>query len=184
MTMLEVRFHGRGGQGVWAASQILAMAALLEGKHIQSFPMFGPERAGAPVTAFARISDKPIRVHSMVYEPDVVAVLDPLMVGPDSAAGAKPSTVFVVNSEEEPASVRSKLGVGGNRVWVVNASKISAEVMGRVIVNTPVLGALVKATGVVTLDSLVKAALARFPGEVGEKNAVLIRRAYEGVVAG
>lgn len=182
VAMFEVRFHGRGGQGVWTSSQILARAALIEGKHVQSFPMFGPERLGGLVMSFVRISDKPIRVHSMVYNPDAIVVLDPYMVAPDTAVGAKDSTVFVVNCKDGPSAAKSRLGVT-NKVWAVDANKLSAEVIGRVVVNTPLLGALVKATGIVSLDALAKATLARFPGEVGEKNVELIRKAYEEVTA-
>ena len=99
LRLKEVRFHGRGGQGAWTASLLLAQAALKENKYIQSFPAFGPERAGAPITAFTRISDDPIHIHSSIYEPDVVVVLDPTLLGPAVIEGMKSETILVVTTD-------------------------------------------------------------------------------------
>ncbi|HDM26851.1 MAG TPA: pyruvate synthase subunit porC [Candidatus Bathyarchaeota archaeon] len=179
---VEIRLHGRGGQGAWTATNLLAMAALREGKYSQSFPFFGPERGGAPILAFARISDKPIDIHCMVYNPDIVAVLDPTLLGPKVVEGIKDETVMVVNTQDPPSKVREVLGTSRGKLWTVNATRLALEVIGRPITNTAMLGAILKATNVVSLDSLLAVTRERFGGEMGEKNASLIRKAYEEAV--
>ncbi|RLI13947.1 hypothetical protein DRO33_00285 [Candidatus Bathyarchaeota archaeon] len=181
--MIEVRLHGRGGQGVWTAANLLAMAAIREGKHVQSFPFFGPERMGAPYVCFARISDEPIRVHCMVYTPDLVGVLDPRLLGDWVREGLKESSVVVVDTREPASAVREKLGLepGFARIWTLDATKIAMEVFGRAITNTAILGAMVRATGVVKLDSLLAVIKERFKGKVAEKNVEVVKRAYEAV---
>jgi len=181
--LVEIRLHGRGGQGAWTATNLLALAAQREGKYSQSFPFFGPERGGAPILSFARISTKPIDVHCMVYNPDVVAVLDPTLLGPRVVEGIKDDSVIVVNSREPPARVREILGTSKGRIWTVDATGLAMEVLGRPITNTAILGAIVRASGIISLDSLVSVTMERFKGPVGEKNASLIRRAYEEAVA-
>lgn len=182
--LVEVRFHGRGGQGAWTASLLLAQAGLKEGRYIQSFPSFGPERAGAPITAFTRISDEPILLHSSVYEPDVVVVLDPTLLGPAVADGVKPGKKLVVNTGQTPAEVRERLGLEGVGTWVLDATSMALKVLGRPITNTSMLGAVVKATGMVKLDSLMAVVKERFPGRIGDLNQELIETAYEEVVEG
>ncbi|HDJ26270.1 MAG TPA: hypothetical protein ENF34_03030 [Candidatus Bathyarchaeota archaeon] len=181
--MIEVRLHGRGGQGVWTAANLLAMAAIREGKHIQSFPFFGPERMGAPYVCFARISDEPIRVHCMVYRPDLVGVLDPRLLGDWVREGLKESSIVVVNTREPPSAVREALGLepGFARIWVLDANKIALEEFGRAITNTAILGAMVKASGVVELQSLLDVIKDRFSGEIAEKNVRVVKKAYEAV---
>ncbi|MEM2099105.1 MAG: 2-oxoacid:acceptor oxidoreductase family protein [Candidatus Bathyarchaeia archaeon] len=180
--LLEFRWHGRGGQGAWTASELLARTALCEGKHIQSFPEFGPERMGAPVTAFTRISNEVIRVHCAVYEPDVVVVLDPtLLKAVPVAAGVHDDGVFVINSDDA-AGVRKNLKTAMGRVWCVPATQIALKVLGLPITNTAMLGAVAKATGIVRLESLERTLKSRFRSDLAEKNFAVIKAAYEEAV--
>jgi pyruvate ferredoxin oxidoreductase gamma subunit len=183
--MMEIRFHGRGGQGAWTASILLARSALLEGKHVQSFPEFTPERMGAPVRAYTRISDEPIDVHSGIYEPEIVVVLDPTLVKAVNVLDGLPEAgVLVVNERGTPNQVRTDNNIVGREIWTIPATDLSVELIGRNIPNTAMLGATVKATGIVKLESLVEAVKNRFPGKVGEVNASLIKRAYDEVTKG
>jgi pyruvate ferredoxin oxidoreductase gamma subunit len=181
--LYEIRFHGRGGQGAWTASLLLAQAGLLEGKQIQSFPAFGPERAGAPMTAYTRISEKPIQIHSSVYEPDMVVVLDPTLLGPAVAEGLKKDSKIVVNTTESAAEVKKKLGVK-NETWVVDATGMAMKMMGVNITNTVLLGAIVKASGKVKLDSVLAVVKERFQGKVQEQNLAVVQSAYKEAVKG
>ncbi len=180
----EVRFHGRGGQGAWTASLLLAQAGLKEEKNIQSFPAFGPERAGAPITAFTRISDEQIQIHSSVYEPDVVVVLDPTLLGPAVADGIQKNTKLIVNTNKSAKDVLKTLGLEGIETWTVDATTLAIDVLGRPITNTAMLGSVVKATGVVKLDSIIEVVKARFEGKISELNAQLVEKAYEEVKQG
>ncbi|OYT52529.1 pyruvate synthase subunit porC [Candidatus Bathyarchaeota archaeon ex4484_135] len=181
--MIEIRLHGRGGQGVWTAANLLALAAIREGKYAQGFPFFGPERLGAPVLAFARISDKPIRVHCMIYRPDVVGVLDPTLLSPSVVEGLKKDGILVLNSDKEPSELREILGLeeGMGTIWVLDASRMAIEILGREITNTAIMSAVARATGAVSLSSLEAVIKERFPPNVAEKNLELVRRAYEEV---
>ncbi len=181
--VVEVKWQGRGGQGVVLANQLLGMALFEEGKHIQTFPDFGPERTGGPVRGYTRFSAKPIDVHSFVYEPDILAVIDPYFVeDPSVYLGVKPSSIVVVNSGRKPSELESKLGVKAKVFGVVDAAKISKEVFGNYVFNTPVLGGLVRLTGIVKLETLEKLFISRFPGKVGELNVQMLRRGYGEVV--
>jgi len=182
--LFEVRFHGRGGQGAWTASLLLAQAGLREKRYIQSFPSFGPERAGAPITAYTRISDEPIHLHSSVYEPDVVVVLDPTLLGPPVAEGVKPKARLVVNTGQAPAEVRRMLGLEDVETWVLDATSLALKVLGRPITNTAMLGAVVKATGMVRLGSIEAVVKERFSGRIGELNQQLIKTAYREALRG
>ena len=178
----EIRWHGRGGQGAWTASELLARAAVYEGKYAQSFPEFGPERMGAPVRAFTRISDQPINLHCAIYTPDVVVVLDPtLMRTIPVTEGLAEDGDLIVNSREEPAELRRRLKLKGGRVWTVPATVIAVKILGRPIMNTAMLGAVARATGIVQLESLDKAVRGRFTSELAEKNVRVIREAYKEV---
>jgi 2-oxoacid:acceptor oxidoreductase gamma subunit (pyruvate/2-ketoisovalerate family) len=180
--MLEVRWHGRGGQGAWTASELLARAAIHEGKYIQSFPEFGPERGGAPVTAFTRISTEPIRIHCAVYDPDVVAVLDPtlLKVVPFTEGLDEKGTVLI-NSKDNPAEIRKILNTDKGKVWTVPATEIAMKILGTPITNTAMLGAVARVTGIVSLESVEKVIRERFRQDVAEKNFAVVKEAYEGV---
>ena len=182
--LIEVRFHGRGGQGAWTASLFLAQAGLTEEKYIQSFPAFGPERAGAPITAFTRISDEPIHIHSSIYEPDVVVVLDPTLLGPSVLSGVKDNTKILINTDRSPEDIKKTYGMGNVEVWVLDATSLALKVLGRPITNTAMLGALVKATEIVKIESLLKAIGTRFSGRVLDSNIDVVKKAYEEAVRG
>ena len=178
--MLEFRWHGRGGQGAWTASELLARTAIYEGKYIQSFPEFGPERMGAPVTAFTRISTEPIRLHCAVYEPDVVAVLDPtLLKAVPAAAGLNENGIIIVNSADEPAKVKEVLKMEKGKVWTVPATEIALRILGMPITNTAMLGAVARATSIVSLESVEKTVKERFRLDIAEKNFAVIKEAYK-----
>ena len=175
----EVRFHGRGGQGAWTASLLLAQAGLIEEKNIQSFPAFGPERAGAPITAFTRISEEKIQLHSSIYEPDVVVVLDPTLLGPAVANGIREDTVLIVNTDKPVKDVLDVLNLKDIETWTVDATTLAMDLLGRPITNTAMLGSVVKATGVVKLESIVRVIKERFEGKIGELNEELVSKAFK-----
>lgn len=176
----EVRWHGRGGQGAWTASELLARSAVKEGKYIQSFPEFGPERMGAPVCAYTRISDKPINVHCAIYDPDVVAVLDSsLLKTVPVTEGLQEDGILIVNTRESPAELQEQLDLPGRKVWTVSATDIAVETLGRPIANTAMLGTVARATGIVDLKSIEKAIKERFPLKIAEKNVEAMMRAYK-----
>jgi len=179
--MLEFRWHGRGGQGAWTASELLARTAISEGKYIQSFPEFGPERMGAPVTAFTRISPEPIRLHCAVYDPDVVVVLDNTLLKtvPVTAGINTENDVIIINSVEEPAKVRQDLKLTIGHLWTVPATEIALKILGAPITNTAMLGAVAKATDVVTLEGLEKTVKGRFKVDLAEKNFAVIKEAFK-----
>jgi 2-oxoacid:acceptor oxidoreductase gamma subunit (pyruvate/2-ketoisovalerate family) len=179
--LIEFRWHGRGGQGAWTASELLARTAIAEGKYIQSFPEFGPERMGAPVTAFTRISTEPIRIHCAVYDPDVVVVLDNTLLKsvPVTAGINSEDDVIIVNSADAPAKVRENLRLEKGRVWTIAATELALKVLGSPITNTAMLGAVAKATGVVSMKGIEATVKARFKADLAEKNIAVIKRAFE-----
>jgi len=181
--ILEVRWHGRGGQGAWTASELLARAAIAEGKYIQSFPEFGPERMGAPVTAFTRISTEPIMIHCAVYSPDVVAVLDPTLLKTVNVADGldERSGNILVNTKENPGEIRKLLKSNAGKVWTVEASDISLRILGMPITNTAMLGAVARVTGIVSLETIEKMINGRFRADVATKNFAVVKEAYQGV---
>jgi len=176
--MIEVRIHGRGGQGAVTSAELMALAAIDEGKYAQAFPSFGPERRGAPVVAFLRVSEDQIRVRSKVYQPDVVVVLDPTLLNiVDVSAGLKPKGTVIINSAKSAEQLQKQYGFKG-RLATVDASKIAMEEMRVPITNTTMLGALIKATGMTRLPSMEKPLKARF-GKIAERNQKSMQRAYE-----
>lgn len=185
--IIEIRWHGRGGQGAKTAALLLADAALSSGKYVQAFPEYGPERMGAPVTSFDRISSKPILLHSGVLNPSIVIVLDPtLMESVDVTEGMSDGGAIIINTNKCPADIRKELGCSsGIKVFTVDASKISLETIGRDIPNTPLLGALIKATGILDfkemLEDTKKKLEKKFKNkpEVIEGNIKAIERAYK-----
>ena len=178
--LVEVRWHGRGGQGIVTVSRLLAQAALLDGKHVQAFPEFGPERRGAPVTGYTRISDEPISIHSHIYNPDIVVIVDPTLLGKiDVTKGLVEDGTVVANTERSIDELKGSLKTGKAKVYTVNAVRIALDVLGRPIYNTAMLGALAKAVPLVTMESLNKVVMERFPGTVGEKNVAVMKKAYE-----
>ncbi len=185
MKTVEIRWHGRGGQGVVTANELLAGAAIREGKFIKAFPEFGPERMGAPIRAFSRISEEPIKVHSQVYNPDFVVVLDPTLIGHiDLTGGLKEGGAVIANYSEGIDSLKEALGDVGN-IHAVNATKIAMEEIGRPLANTAILGAFVKISGIVSIDSVLDELKAKFslkfPDKVVQKNLNSVKRAYEEV---
>lgn len=176
----EIRIHGRGGQGSVTAAEVLAHAAFFEGKWVQAFPYFGAERRGAPVKAFARLSSEQILVHSQVYSPDHVIVLDPYIYKfVDVTEGLKKNGIVVMNTKKKP----EEIGLEGWKVATVDATGIALElnllVAGSPIVNTSILGAFAKATEEVKLDSVLRAVKETWTGAAGEKNAKATELAYE-----
>ncbi len=172
--MIEIRFHGRGGQGAVTAAEILAKAAFEDGKYCQAFPFFGAERKGAPVMAFSRISDKPIRRRYQVYNPDYVVVLDnTLLEAVDVLSGLKSVGKVIINAKDQ-------IDLGENvDSYNIDATGIALDILGVPIVNTVMLGAFASVTGEVSLDSVVKITKETFPGKIGEKNAEATKIAYE-----
>jgi 2-oxoacid:acceptor oxidoreductase gamma subunit (pyruvate/2-ketoisovalerate family) len=181
----EIRIHGRGGQGSVTAAELLAHAAFVEGKWVQAFPYFGAERRGAPVKAFARISDKPILVHSQVYNPDYVIVLDPVLYKVvDVTEGLKKDGIVIMNTTKKP----EETGLKGWRIAVVDATGIALGlnllVAGLPVINTSILGAFAKATGEVKLTSVLEVINETWSGSAGEKNAKAAELAYERLTKG
>jgi pyruvate ferredoxin oxidoreductase gamma subunit len=179
--MIEIRFHGRGGQGAVTSVELLALAAIEEGKYAQGFPSFGPERRGAPVLAFLRIDDHHIRLRCKIARPDVVLILDPSLIRiQDPAADLKPDGVIVLNSNKTTAEVRKEFGFK-HKLAVVDANTIAREVLGVPITNTTMLGALIKATAAVPVDSLEHPLRERF-GPLAAKNFAALKAAFEKTV--
>ncbi|MCX7731687.1 MAG: 2-oxoacid:acceptor oxidoreductase family protein [candidate division WOR-3 bacterium] len=184
--VLEIRWHGRGGQGAKTAALLFGEAALETGKYIQAFPEYGPERMGAPVTAFNRLSEEPIYSHSGIKNPDIVVVLDPSLIEPARVTeGLKPGGILLVNTAESPDSLRERLGLPESvRVYTVDASTIAMETVGKDVPNTPMLGALARVTGVLELEPMIAAIRsklsAKFRGreKLVEDNLQSIRRAF------
>lgn len=184
--MHEVRFHGRGGQGAVMAAQALASAAFEEGGYAVAFPFFGSERRGAPVLAFTRIDKKPIRVKTQVYEPDVIVILDEGLIGVvDVAAGLKKGGMAIVNTAKKPEEI--DLGVD-LKVATVDATAVAMEILKRPVTNSAILGAVAKATGLVSIKGLEKGIVNIFGGRLGEKigaiNAKAALAAYDRTVIG
>jgi 2-oxoacid:acceptor oxidoreductase gamma subunit (pyruvate/2-ketoisovalerate family) len=176
--MIEVRWHGRGGQGAVTSVELLAQAAIGVGKYAQGFPSFGPERRGAPVAAFSRIDDKKIKVRSGIYKPDVVIVLDSSLIGLiDVIDGLKPGGKLIVNTSKTPEEIRKELKFSGT-VATVDGTGIAREEMGVPIANTTMIGALLKVIGGMELDEMKESVEHRF-GRIAQKNLNAMRRAYD-----
>lgn len=180
---VEIRWHGRGGQGVITAAKILSEAAMIEGKYFQALPDYGAERTGAPIRAYTRISTEPIVPYCQVTQPDVVVVTDPTLLDVVNVTeGLKPEGVLVVNTSVSPGTLRSRLGYNGGKVCTVNATTIAVETIGRGMPNMPMLGALIKATDLVGKESLVEEIRQKLGAtlnkEVVEWNIRAFERAY------
>jgi len=175
--MIEVRFHGRGGQGAVSSAEMMALAAIEEGKFAQAFPSFGPERRGAPVMAFLRVDIQSIRLREKVYYPNAVVVLDPTVMDITKVdEGLQNGGVLVVNSNHTTESLRKEFGFT-HRLTVVDASRIAQETLGLPITNTVMLGALVKATGIIEPESIKGPLINRF-GPIAQKNQKAFDRAF------
>jgi 2-oxoacid:acceptor oxidoreductase gamma subunit (pyruvate/2-ketoisovalerate family) len=180
LALKEFRWHGRGGQGAWTASELLARAAIHEGKYIQSFPEFGPERMGAPVKAYTRISEEPIRLHCAVYNPEVVSVMDSTLLGTVPVTeGLDETGILIINTPQEPKTIKEKLKMVGGTVWTISATDIAMRILGRAITNTAMLGVVARATGIVEMESIERALHERFPEPLAGKNMGVIKEAYK-----
>lgn len=176
--MVELRIHGRGGQGAVTSAELLALAAIAQGKYAQSFPKFGPERRGAPVIAYARISDQQIRDRTEIQNPDIVIVLDPsLLTIVDTSKGMPDDGIQVVNSTHSADDLRKEFGLKG-RLVTIDANKVAAEEIGRVITNTTMLGAAIRASGLVDVEAIVAQLKVRF-GRIADGNIKAFKRAHD-----
>ncbi len=175
--MIEVRIHGRGGQGGVTSAELVALAAIDEGNYAQAFPSFGPERRGAPVLSFIRVDSAPITMRYEVREPDVVVVLDPSLIAvANVTSGLKKDGVIVINTGKPIETIKKEYNIQA-KTAVVDATKIAREIMGLPITNTTMIGALVRATGIVKLESLTEPLKHRF-GRIAEKNIQVCEQAY------
>jgi pyruvate ferredoxin oxidoreductase gamma subunit len=181
-SLMEIRWHGRGGQGAVTSTELLAQAAISEGKFAQAFPSFGPERRGAPVQAFNRIDSKePVRIRADITEPDFVVVLDPSLLDKvNVTSGLRKGGIVIINTRKTAKEIKSEFGLK-YPVATVNATKIAREVLGVPIVNTTVLGAVIRTTGVINKESTHAPLEKRF-GRLGERNIKAMETAYEEVV--
>ncbi len=182
----EIRWHGRAGQGTVSAAKVLADTALAAGRFVQAFPEYGPEREGAPVRAYNRIAKVPFSIYCEIEHPGVVIVIDPTLLNTvDFQEGATENTAYVINSPLQPAEVKGKYGLGDNPLYTVDATGISLEVLGKNIPNTPTLGALARATGVVGLEGLLENVKEVFgkklSPEIIDKNLQVVRRGFQEV---
>ncbi len=172
--LIEIRWHGRGGQGAKTASLLLADAAFNTGKYIQGFPEYGPERMGAPITAYNRISDKPITIHSNIYEPDYVVVVDDTLLDTvPVTAGLKSTGAIVINTTKNAEEIKKLLKGYEGKVYKIDARKISEEALGRYFPNTPMLAAIVKASKVMSDEELLNDMKGSFKHKFAKKPEVI-----------
>jgi pyruvate ferredoxin oxidoreductase gamma subunit len=172
--MVEIRWHGRGGQGAKTASLLLADAAFNTGKFIQGFPEYGPERMGAPMTAYNRIDESEIRIHSNVYEPDYVVVVDDTLIGPvDVTNGLKKEGAILINTSEPLAKIKEKLKGYSGKIYVLDATKISLECLKANFPNTALLAAIIKITNIMDRDTLIKDMEGSFKHKFARKPEVI-----------
>ena len=172
--MIEIRWHGRGGQGAKTASLLLADAAFNTGKYIQGFPEYGPERMGAPITAYNRISKTPITIHSNIYEPDYVVVVDDtLLESVDVTSGLKTAGAIVINTTKSAEHLKKALKGYSGEIYTIDARKISEEALGRYFPNTPMLAAIVKVSKIMTDDELLEDMKGSFKHKFAKKPEVI-----------
>ena len=172
--MIEIRWHGRGGQGAKTASLLLADAAFNTGKYIQGFPEYGPERMGAPITAYNRISETPITIHSNIYEPDYVVVVDDtLLESVDVTSGLKETGAIVINTTKSAEYLKKALKGYSGEVYTIDARKISEEALGKYFPNTPMLAAIVKVSKIMTDDELLEDMKGSFKHKFAKKPEVI-----------
>lgn len=172
--LVEIRWHGRGGQGAKTASLLLADAAFNTGKYIQGFPEYGPERMGAPITAYNRISNAPITIHSNIYEPDFVVVVDDsLLESVDVTSGLKSTGAIIINTTKDSDYLKSKLNSYSGSIYTIDARKISEETLGKYFPNTPMLAAIVKVSGIMTDEELLNDMKGSFKHKFAKKPEVI-----------
>lgn len=187
--MLEIRWHGRAGQGVVTAGELLAESSLEQGNYFQAFPEYGSERMGAPIKSYTRISSEPIEVHSPILEPDIVLIVNPNLIGVvDLTEGLKSDGIIIINTPETPDVIRKRLGFSGGEVWCVDATKIAIEEFKRDIPSTMMIAVVCRATGAVNLETVVELTRERLGDklrpEVVEANVRTLQRAYDECVQG
>jgi len=176
--MWEIRLHGRGGQGAVTSAELLARAAISREKFAQAFPSFGPERRGAPVQAFVRVDDKKIRKREKIYQPDMVLVLDPSLLDVVNVAeGLKEDGIVVVNSPQDSSELKQKHS--WPRAYTVDATKIAMDILSVPITNTTMLGALLKASGILEPQDMEEVIMDRFGPKLGPKNFEALKKAFE-----
>jgi len=181
--LTEIRWHARGGQGAVTAAKLLAEMALAEDLYFQAFPEYGPERMGAPIQCFNRLSKIPISIYTSVEEPDLVVVVDPTLLGTvDVTRGLKPGGGLLINSSKTPAELQKELAVNNHRLFTIDATRISLEAMGRAMPNTPMLGALLRVLNVIPLEVAVEYLQESFAPKFGPKvtagNLTALQRAF------
>ncbi|MCL4536940.1 MAG: 2-oxoacid:acceptor oxidoreductase family protein [Nitrospirae bacterium] len=187
---LEIRWHGRGGQGTVTAAKVFADACLSGGRYVQAFPEYGPERSGAPLRAYNRVSSKELRMHCPVLKPNIVVVVDAtLLDGIDVTEGAPDDAVFIINSSRDPKELREKLKAKPTqRVFTVDATKIAIDCFGRPMPNSPMVGVLAKVSGIVSLDMILEDVKKSFGKKFSQKiidgNLEAVKRGYEEVREG
>jgi len=184
--LTEIRWHARGGQGAVTAAKMVAEVALGQKSYFQAFPEYGPERSGAPIVAFTRISSEPIQIYSGIEHPQIVVVLDPSLLSViDVTHGAPDDGIVLINTDLAPAKLRKKYGIEGRRLFTVAATRIATETIGRPIPNTPMVGALVRITDMFPLENVIEFMRAefgkKFPPKVVEGNINALTRSYEEV---
>jgi pyruvate ferredoxin oxidoreductase gamma subunit len=183
---LQIRWHGRGGQGAKTAAGMVAEVAILAGKNAQGAPEYGAEREGAPIRAYTRISEKPIRTHDAIYYPDVVIVLDETLLEAESVdEGLAADGVLLVNTSRSPGEIRKALGLTGRKIYTINATGIALEEIGRPIPNTVMVGALLKVTGAVEVSEIEKSIRKKLGSKLStgmlEGNIRAVERAFKEV---
>jgi len=183
-TLSEIRFIGRGGQGVVSAAQLVAEAAMAEGKYIQAFPEFGAERSGAPISAYARISNEPIEIHCLIREPAITVVIDrSLSQAKSSTIGLKQDGLMLCNYDGSGSELLEKLELRGRaKLFTVKAREIAMSTIGRDIANTPMMGALIKVSKLVELESVESVIAKRFKDKILQSNIIALKQGYEGVL--
>lgn len=187
---MEIRWHGRGGQGTVTAAKVFADACLSGGRFVQAFPEYGPERAGAPLRAFTRIGDRELRLHCPVTEPNIVVVVDATLLDSINITdGAPDNAAFIINSAKDPKELRSKLKAKpGQKVFTVDATKIAVETIGRPMPNAPLIGTVTKVSGLISIESALEDVKKSFGKKFSQKiidgNIEATRRGYEEVLEG
>ena len=172
--LIEIRWHGRGGQGAKTASLLLADAAFNTGKYIQGFPEYGPERMGAPITAYNRISDEPITIHSNIYEPDYVVVVDDtLLESVNVTAGLKETGAIIINTTKDDDYLREALKGYNGEIYKIDARKVSMETLGKYFPNTPMLAAVVKVSKIMTDEAFLEDMIGSFKHKFAKKPEVI-----------
>jgi len=184
--LVQMRWHSRGGQGAKTAADFFTQVAISEGKYSQAFPEYGPERSGAPMRSYTRVSSKPIKLHSAVYNPDAVIILDPTLIATaDVWDGLSEGGTIIINTHLTPQEARKEFNIRGYTVFTIDATTIALDELGRNIPNMPMVGALVKVSGLVELDHVIEGLRKTFTGKFGkevvEKNLRAINRAYKEV---